>query len=59
MDSEAKREIDPMKFTIERLKEVQKVWVDFAKGKLGPYVDKSQKWVRQFRAAKSEEPAAG
>jgi hypothetical protein len=58
MDPETKTEtVDPMAFTRERLKEVQKVWVDYAKTKLGPYVEKSQKWVRQYRP-KPQEPAA-
>jgi hypothetical protein len=57
MESETKPEvIDPMAFTRDRLKEVQKVWVDFAKTKIGPYVEKSQKWVRQYRPAKTEAP---
>ena len=57
MESETKPEVvDPMAFTRDRLKEVQKVWVDFAKTKIGPYVEKSQKWVRQYRPAKTEEP---
>jgi hypothetical protein len=53
MDPETKPEtpeaIDPMKFTRDRFKEVQKVWVDFAKTKLGPYVEKSQKWVKRSK----------
>lgn len=59
MDAEAKSEaVDPMAFTKQRLKEVQKVWIDFAKTKLGPYVEKSQKWVRQYRPAKPQDPPA-
>lgn len=53
MDTETKpgtpETVDPVQFTRERLKEVQKVWLDFAKTKVGPYVEKSQKWVRQYK----------
>lgn len=61
MDAETKTEtpetVNPIVFTRERLKEVQKVWLDFAKTKLGPYVEKSQKWVRQYKPTpKTEQP---
>jgi hypothetical protein len=41
--------LDPMKLTLEHLEAIGKIWTDFAKVKLGPYVDQSKKWLEKYK----------
>ena len=52
-------DVDPMKFTQEKLSEIGKVWMTFAKNRVEAYSEKLPAAVRKVLEPKSDMPSDG
>lgn len=52
-------EIDPVKFTQEKLSEIGQVWLDFAKGRVETYKEKLPAAVKKFIEPKDSMASGG